>query len=397
MMNSRAKELGMNDTIFKNCHGIDEDGHITSSYDIALMSKELLQNHPEITNLRSGVEVDYFFTYSDFFIEKVYAAKPLKYNFIWRANVDGYVWNFYPVYQIAIYLVFIALMFVTWVVYDYLYQVSDRHYELHLLKKMHRQDLVELKKIQMGGAIDEPINKEAIGMVIIENFSKQYAGAKKPSVEDFNLTINDGEVFGFIGHNGSGKSTTIKSMVGIQSLTSGSIVIDGYDITKQPLEAKLKIGYVSDNHAVYEKLTGREYVNYVADLYLVSQEDRDVRIEKYIKMFNLEEAFDREIKGYSHGMKQKLVVIASLIHNPKVWILDEPLTGLDPTSAFQIKECIQETLNPLGVMVVVEAKHMCMQMRGVEKQNAITTTSDFTGAFNQAKTREEFMNLIQHN
>ena len=182
-------------------------------------------------------------------------------------------------------------------------------------------------------------------MIKIENFTKQYSGAKEPSVSDFNLIINDGEVFGFIGHNGSGKSTTIKSMVGIQSLTSGSVIIDGYDISKQPLEAKLKIGYVSDNHAVYEKLTGREYVNYVADLYLVSQEDRDVRIAKYVKMFNLEDAFDREIKGYSHGMKQKLVVIASLIHNPKVWILDEPLTGLDPTSAFQIKECMREHAN----------------------------------------------------
>ena len=350
-------------------------------------------NHPEITNLRSGVEVDYFFTYSDFFIEKVYAAKPLKYNFIWRANVDGYVWNFYPVYQIAIYLVFIALMFVTWVVYDYLYQVSDRHYELHLLKKMHRQDLVELKKIQMGGAIDEPINKEAIGMVIIENFSKQYAGAKKPSVEDFNLTINDGEVFGFIGHNGSGKSTTIKSMVGIQSLTSGSIVIDGYDITKQPLEAKLKIGYVSDNHAVYEKLTGREYVNYVADLYLVSQEDRDVRIEKYIKMFNLEEAFDREIKGYSHGMKQKLVVIASLIHNPKVWILDEPLTGLDPTSAFQIKECMREHAN--NGNIVFFSSHVIEVVEKICDRICIIQRGKLVGVYNLKELGSQGLTLEQ--
>ena len=302
-------------------------------------------NSEQFKSLTNGVEVDYFFTYSDFFIDKVEAAKPLKYDFIWEITVDGAVWKLFPVYQITIYVVFVALMFVIWLIYDYLYQVSDRHYDLLMLKKMRRQDLLELRKLQMGDSINEPVNKEAIGMIKIENFTKQYAGAKKPSVEGFNLTINDGEVFGFIGHNGSGKSTTIKSMVGIQSLTSGSIIIDGYDISKQPLEAKLKIGYVSDNHAVYEKLTGREYVNYVADLYLVSQEDRDARIEKYVKMFNLEEAFDREIKGYSHGMKQKLVVIASLIHNPKVWILDEPLTGLDPTSAFQIKECMREHAN----------------------------------------------------
>lgn len=179
-------------------------------------------------------------------------------------------------------------------------------------------------------------------MIKIEHFSKKYAGSNKPSVDDFNLEINDGEVFGFIGHNGAGKSTTIKSMVGIQSITQGKIIIDGYDISKNPLEAKLRIGYVSDNHAAYEKLTGREYIKYVAALYLVSDEDRDARIEKYAKKFNLTEAMDREIKGYSHGMKQKLVVIASLIHNPKVWILDEPLTGLDPTSAFEIKECMRE-------------------------------------------------------
>ena len=302
-------------------------------------------NHPKITKLRGGAVVDYFFTYSDFFIDKVEAATPLKYDFIWNINIGGYDWTFFPVYQITIYVVFIALMFVIWLIYDYLYQVSDRHYNLLMLKKMHRRDLLELRKLQMGNSIDEPVNKEAIGMIKIENFTKQYAGAKSPSVSDFSLEIHDGEVFGFIGHNGSGKSTTIKSMVGIQSLTSGKIIIDGYDISRQPLEAKLRIGYVSDNHAVYEKLTGREYVNYVADLYLVSQEDRDARIEKYVKMFNLEEAFDREIKGYSHGMKQKLVVIASLIHNPKVWILDEPLTGLDPTSAFQIKECMREHAN----------------------------------------------------
>ena len=105
---------------------------------------------------------------------------------------------------------------------------------------------------------------------------------------------------------------------------------------------KLQMGYVSDNHAVYENLTGREYINYVADLYMVSKEDRDERLEKYTKMFQLEEAIDNQIKSYSHGMKQKLVVIAALIHNPKVWVLDEPLTGLDPSSAYQIKECMRE-------------------------------------------------------
>ena len=232
-----------------------------------------------------------------------------------------------------------------WILYDYLYKVSDRHYELLQIKRKKKMDMLNIQGLRMGQKVNEPLNKEALKMIKIENFTKRYSGSKKPSVENLSLEIHSGEVYGFLGHNGAGKSTTIKSIVGIQSITSGDIIIDGYSIKKQPLEAKLRIGYVSDNHAVYEKLTGREYVNYIADLYLVPQEQRDERIEKYTKMFNLVDAFDREIKGYSHGMKQKLVVIASLIHNPKVWILDEPLTGLDPTSAFQIKECMREHAN----------------------------------------------------
>lgn len=297
-------------------------------------------------HLHNKEKVDYFFTYSDFFIDKIEAFKPLKYNIpILKIPYKDKIMLFFPLYQMLIYVVFVALMFVMWMIYDYLFQVSDRHYNLLMMKRKRKMDVLQIRQLQMGGKIDDPIEKEAIGMIKIENFSKTYAGAKKPSVEDFSLEIHDGEVFGFIGHNGSGKSTTIKSLVGIQSLSSGKMIIDGYDISKQPLEAKLRIGYVSDNHAVYEKLTGREYINYVADLYLVSKEDRDARIEKYVTMFNLNDAIDREIKGYSHGMKQKIVVIASLIHNPKVWILDEPLTGLDPTSAFQIKECMREHAN----------------------------------------------------
>ena len=348
---------------------------------------------PLIAPLRKGVVVDYFFTYSDFFIEKLSFVEPLKYNFILELNVNGIIWSFFPVYQLAIYFVFVPLMFVIWIIYDYLFQVSDRHYHLAVLKMNHKQQLLELKRLQENGMLTEPIHKEALGMIKIEHFTKQYSGASVPSVSDFNLTINDGEVFGFIGHNGSGKSTTIKSMVGIQSLTSGSIIIDGYDISKQPLEAKLKIGYVSDNHAVYEKLTGREYVNYVADLYLVSQEDRDIRIAKYVKMFNLEEAFDREIKGYSHGMKQKLVVIASLIHNPKVWILDEPLTGLDPTSAYQIKECMRDHAN--NGNIVFFSSHVIEVVEKICDRICIIQRGKLVGVYNLKELGSQGLTLEQ--
>ena len=290
--------------------------------------------------------VDYFFVYGDFFVSKLPTLiSPLKNMFIFELEIGGLVLKFFYLFQGLVYVVFVALMFVMWMVYDGLFKVADNHYAVHLLKLSQREDLLEIKRLYKGQPLSEPLNKEATKMIKIEHFTKKYAGSKKPSVDDFSLEIHDGEVFGFLGHNGAGKSTTIKSMVGIQSITSGHIYIDGYDVKKQPLEAKLRVGYVSDNHAVYEKLTGREYINYVADLYLVPQEERDARIKKYVEMFNLTDAIDREIKGYSHGMKQKIVVIASLIHNPKVWILDEPLTGLDPTSAFQIKECMRDHAN----------------------------------------------------
>lgn len=291
-------------------------------------------------------QVDYFFIYDNFFVDKLPGVLgPLKHNFVLEIPVGELKFKIFYLFQLTIYAAFVALMFIMWILYDYLYKVSDRHYELLQIKRRKKIDMLNIQGLYIGQELSEPLNKEAIDMIKIDHFTKQYAGSKKPSVEDLCLEIKAGEVYGFLGHNGAGKSTTIKSIVGIQSITSGDIIVDGYSIKKQPLEAKLRMGYVSDNHAVYEKLTGREYINYIADLYLVKQEDRDARIEKYTKMFNLVDAIDREIKGYSHGMKQKLVVIASLIHNPKFWVLDEPLTGLDPTSAFQIKECMREHAN----------------------------------------------------
>ena len=208
-----------------------------------------------------------------------------------------------------------------------------------------RVDKANLLKELDGRAVTEPLHPEGAHMIKFTNFSKTYAGTDKKAVENLNLEIYEGEVFGFIGHNGAGKSTTIKSLVGIQSITDGSIEVQGFDVARQPLEAKLNMGYVSDNHAVYENLTGREYISYVADLYMVNEKDKNERIEKYAKMFHLEKALDSEIKCYSHGMKQKTMVIGALIHDPKVWVLDEPLTGLDPTSSWQIKECMREHAN----------------------------------------------------
>ena len=287
-------------------------------------------------------DADYFYLYSDFFIEKLAAVKDLKYNYIWNYSAFGTELTAFPVFVLAIYIVFIALTFVIWGFYTMVFNISDAHRKLAYRKKLQRVDRLNLLKELDGRPLNTPLHPEGVNMVKITHFSKTYAGSDRKSVDDLSLEIHDGEVFGFIGHNGAGKSTTIKSLVGIQSITEGSIEIEGYDIARQPLEAKLHMGYVSDNHALYEKLTGREYINYVADLYMVSEEDKKERIEKYVKMFKLEHAIDREIKSYSHGMKQKCMVISALIHNPKVWVLDEPLTGLDPTSSWQIKECMRQ-------------------------------------------------------
>lgn len=288
---------------------------------------------------------NYFFLYDDFFIDKFSFAYPLKYNHIVQFTAFGSDMECYPLYNIVIYIVFTALTFVMWGAYLLIFHIADSHRALARHKKMQRVDRLNLLKELDGRPLSSPLNPEGVNMVKIKNFSKTYAGSDRKSVDNLSLEIHDGEVFGFIGHNGAGKSTTIKSLVGIQSITEGSIEIEGYDIARQPLEAKLRLGYVSDNHALYEKLTGREYINYVADLYMVSKEDKEARINKFVKMFQLEHAIDNEIKSYSHGMKQKTMVIAALIHNPKVWVLDEPLTGLDPTSAWQIKECMREHAN----------------------------------------------------
>lgn len=173
-------------------------------------------------------------------------------------------------------------------------------------------------------------------MLVIDKLCKKYINSDVYAVNNLSLTIEDGEMFGFLGLNGAGKSTTIKCLTGIYPFDSGSITINGFDLINDSIEAKMQMGYVPDNHSVYEKLTGREYVNHVADLYRVPQEGRTAKIDDYANRFRLIGAMDKQIKGYSHGMKQKVCIIAALIHSPKLWVLDEPLMGLDPQSISDI-------------------------------------------------------------
>lgn len=179
-------------------------------------------------------------------------------------------------------------------------------------------------------------------MLEISNLTKTYNGATKPSVDNLSLTVNDGEIFGFIGPNGAGKSTTIKSIAGIIGFEDGSIRIDGVSIKDDAIAAKKLIGYVSDDHVLYDGLTGLEYVNFICDVFQVSGAEREQRLEKYLQMFSLQDAIKKQISSYSHGMKQKLNIIGALIHEPKLWILDEPMTGLDPLSAHNLKKLMRE-------------------------------------------------------
>ena len=179
-------------------------------------------------------------------------------------------------------------------------------------------------------------------MLEINHLSKRYKNSSFYSVKDLSFTLKDGEIFGFLGKNGAGKSTTIKCITGILPFEEGEIKVCGYDIAKNPIEAKLNIGYVPDNHAVYENLTGREYVNYMGNIYKVPKDVIEERIEKFAKLFSMDHAIDNQIRSYSHGMHQKICIIAALIHNPKFWVLDEPLMGLDPQSTFEIREYMKQ-------------------------------------------------------
>jgi len=179
-------------------------------------------------------------------------------------------------------------------------------------------------------------------MIEIKNISKSYNKGSVKAVDNLNLKINKGEIFGFLGPNGAGKTTTIKMIVGLLNPDEGTILIDNCDIQKNPIEAKKKIGYVPDNPSLYERLTGSEYLNFMADIYQVPADLRRERIEYYLDMFGLSDAAGDLIKSYSHGMKQKIALTGALLHNPSVWILDEPMVGLDPKSSHLLKAQMRE-------------------------------------------------------
>ena len=175
-------------------------------------------------------------------------------------------------------------------------------------------------------------------MIQLEHVTKTYAKNNKKAVDDLTLEVNGGELFGFIGPNGAGKTTTIKLMTGVLKPDEGRVIMAGHDMAADRVEAQRLIGYVPDGNDLYDRLSGMEYLNFMADVYQVDASRRKAHIEKYLDIFELGDAINSQVRTYSKGMKQKLVVIGALIHNPPVWILDEPLGGLDPRAAHLLKE-----------------------------------------------------------
>lgn len=178
-------------------------------------------------------------------------------------------------------------------------------------------------------------------MIEIKKVSKSYVKEVK-AVDSLDLTIKDGEIFGFLGPNGAGKTTTIRMMTGVLEPDGGDILIDGYSIRSNPIEAKRRFGYVPDNPDIFLKLKGIEYLNFMAEIYNVPINERVEEIENLTKKFEIYNDLNATIESYSHGMRQKIVICGALLSNPKNWILDEPMTGLDPKSSFDLKEMMKE-------------------------------------------------------
>ncbi len=239
-------------------------------------------------------------------------------------------------------------------------------------------------------------------MIEIKNLSKAYNKGQVKAVDNLNLHVQSGEIFGFLGPNGAGKTTTIKMMVGLLNPDEGSISINGYDTKTQSIQAKSTIGYVPDNPDIYDRLTGIEYLNFMADVYRVSPEDRQKRINDFLEMFELSDAASDLIKSYSHGMKQKLVVTGALIHNPAVWILDEPMVGLDPKSAHLLKEymrkhCEQGNTVFFSTHILEVAEKLCDRIGIINKGKliAIGTMAELRQGSGTSSLENIFLELTE--
>ncbi len=235
-------------------------------------------------------------------------------------------------------------------------------------------------------------------MLEIKHFTKKYGDFT--AVDDLSLTVKNGEIYGFIGHNGAGKSTTIKAVVGAMNFNDGEIFIDGASVKGNPDYCKRVTAYVPDNPDIYDHLSGIQYLNFICDIFRVSEADRNERIEKYAEAFEIKSILGDLVSSYSHGMKQKLVLISALVHNPKFMVLDEPFVGLDPIASHKLKEIMREKCEEGGAIffsthVLEVAEKLCDRIGIIKKGKLVAegTVQEVVGD----KSLESFFLEIEEN
>ena len=233
-------------------------------------------------------------------------------------------------------------------------------------------------------------------MLEIKNYSYEYL-KNQHVIENLNLEVKEGDIFAFVGQNGAGKTTTIKSIVGITRPLEGNIILNGVDLEKQPLKYKQMIDYVSDTPNLYEHLTGMQYFNFVADMFEISEKKREERILKYAELFEMKDVLNNLISSYSHGMKQKIVIIAALLHDPELYVFDEPFVGLDPKSSVTLKKVFNELANEGKIIffsthVLDVAEKICNKL-AIIKDGKIIKTGNMKDVIKDKSLEEIFMEL----
>ncbi len=236
-------------------------------------------------------------------------------------------------------------------------------------------------------------------MLTIKNLTKTYPNGKK-AVDDLNLTINPGDIYGFIGANGAGKTTTIKAIVGIHDFDNGEITIDGMSIVTEPLKCKAILSYIPDNPDLYEHLTGMQFINFIADLYRIPLAERTLSIKKYGDLFEMTPHLGNVISSYSHGMKQRVAIIAAIVHKPKLLILDEPFVGLDPNAAFLLKQIMQEICKEGGAIffsthVLDVAEKICNKV-AIIKNGKLVASGETKQVTGNRSLEDVFMEVQAH-
>ncbi len=234
-------------------------------------------------------------------------------------------------------------------------------------------------------------------MLQIKNYCMEYIEGKRV-IDNLNLSVREGDIYAFVGRNGVGKTTTIKSIVGINHITDGDILLDKISILKKPIEYKKNIAYVPDNPILYEYLTGIQYLNFIADIYEMTYKEREEQIKKYANKFELYNELGNLISSYSHGMKQKLVLIAAFMHNPKLYVLDEPFVGLDPKASFTLKELLKEKANEGKIIffsthVLDVAERLCNRI-AIIKDGKLIADGDMERIIKDKTLEQTFMELV---